>query len=857
MTLRLTDLDGAQAEVWKDLIRRWRENPLTFVLEAFFRIREEEWTPWRPGEVRPEEIPVGPELWQGEFLRDVARARVEGRRRFTVRAGHGVGKALGVDEPVLTPHGWVRIGDIRIGDMVASADGTWTKVIGVYPQGVRDRYRVWLNDGTSVVTDGDHLWLTTTRAERKRGVEGRVRTTREIAGSLHAQNGRARILNHCLPRLKAVRHLRAVVPVEPYVLGVWLGDGVKQGYITTNALDRDIVAGCGGRTVWVDRGTVVFRAEGLTAGLRVLGLYGVGSHERFIPRCYLHGSIGQRVALLQGLLDTDGTVGRRNNAVVFETTSERLADDVSELVRSLGGVVRRGSRRGKYCGVEKRWSYRVYISLPEEIAPFRCARKAEKYRPVFGSKNRDRTLSRFVARVEPVGAGETVCIAVDHPSKLYVTRDHIVTHNTTLQAWLILWFVIFHRDLKVPVTANSQDQLRDVVWAEIGKWHRMLPDFLREQVEVTAERVQMKVNPETAFAVARTTRPERPEALQGFHAGTLAFFIEEASGIDDVIFETAGGALSSEDSWVFMFGNPTRTSGYFYKSHHEKSAQWRTYHVPCSASLRVADNYSQEIEQEYGRDSNVYRVRVLGEFPLTEDDGVLSLGLVRAAMDRDVVPSESGVVWGLDVARFGDDSTALAKRRGNVLLEPVKEWRKLDLMQVAGVVAREYQETPIEKKPAAINIDAIGLGAGVADRLRELGLPARAINVGESPSVDQHRYMRLRDELWWRCREWFETRAVRIPEDKELIAELVAPKYRMESSGKIKIESKDEMKKRGLKSPNKADALCLTFAGGDLVLAVRRRVTTVMEYDPFRIGGAEYEREIGRQSVAGMEYAPW
>lgn len=428
--------------------------------------------------------------------------------------------------------------------------------------------------------------------------------------------------------------------------------------------------------------------------------------------------------------------------------------------------------------------------------------------------------------------------------------------KTSIQAWLILWFVLFHRDLKVPVTANSQDQLRDVVWAEISRWWRELPPFLREMVEVTAERVSIKADPEGSFAVARTARKEKPEALQGFHARTLAFFVEEASGIDDIIFETAGGALSSDDSWMFMFANPTRTSGYFHRSHHDGRAPWRIYHIPCHASFRVPPNYVTELAAEYGEQSNVYRVRALGDFPSSEDDAVIPLGLVEAAVARDVAPTDAAVVWGLDVARFGDDANALAKRRGNTLLEPVREWRKVDMMQTVGRVAKEYGETPLEKRPSAINADVIGLGAGVVDRLRELGLPVRGINVGEVPATDDGRYMRLRDELWFKARDWFDRRDATMPKDDALVAELVGPKYKVESSGKLKVESKDDMKKRGIKSPNKADAFCLTFAGGDFVIERRPQIAQ-SDYDPFLVADPHaFERAV-RQTQAGIDYQPF
>lgn len=445
-----------------------------------------------------------------------------------------------------------------------------------------------------------------------------------------------------------------------------------------------------------------------------------------------------------------------------------------------------------------------------------------------------------------------VGLAIKEGRRRFTVRAGHGVGKSSVEAWLILWFVLFHRNCKIPVTANSQDQLRDVVWAEIARWHGQMPEFLRTMLEVKVERVFVKADPEGAFAVARTARPEKPEALQGFHAETLAFFIEEASGIEDIIFETAGGALSSEHSWVFMFANPTRTSGYFFRSHHENRDSWRCYHVPCQHSHRVSPRYADEIAREYGESSNVYRVRVLGEFPLSEDDAVIGLGIIEAAVGREVSPTESGIVWGLDVARFGDDTTALAKRRGNVLLEPVKEWKKLDLMQTVGRVAQEFREaTP---RPAAINVDVIGLGAGVVDRLRELGLPVRGVNVSESPATNSDRYMRMRDELWFLGKEWFETRSVLIPRDDGLIAELVGPKYKIESSGKLKVESKDDMKKRGIRSPNKADAFLLTFAGGDM--AVRQhQIVAAQAYDPFGVDSKDFERAV-RQTSAGVDYSP-
>jgi hypothetical protein len=421
--------------------------------------------------------------------------------------------------------------------------------------------------------------------------------------------------------------------------------------------------------------------------------------------------------------------------------------------------------------------------------------------------------------------------------------------KSTLEAWICIWFLLTRRPCKIPVTATTQDQLRDVMWAELAKWHQCLPDLLKDQVEMGADRVWLKAAPSDGFIVARTARPERPEALQGFHSDNLLFVLDEASGIEDIIFETAGGALTGSNAMVLMCANPTRSQGYFHRAFHKNRASWTCFHVPGSVCQRDREGhaaYAAEVATEFGENSNVYRVRVLGEFPLSEDDAVISLALVEAAIGREVQPTDVNVVWGLDVARFGDDTTALAKRRGNILLEPVKEWKKLDLMQVTGKVMQEWRETPDKDKPATINVDVIGLGAGVVDRLRELHMPVRGINVGEAPATDDKRYMRFRDELWFRGREWFEARSVRMPRDDALVSELVGPKYKIESTGKIKVESKDDLKKRGVRSPNKADAFLLTLAGGDNAIHMRALPVSTGYYDPFAVGQPEFARDIAR-----------
>lgn len=392
---------------------------------------------------------------------------------------------------------------------------------------------------------------------------------------------------------------------------------------------------------------------------------------------------------------------------------------------------------------------------------------------------------------------------------------HGVGKSTTM-AWAALWHMHCYYPQKTPCTAPTLHQLEDVLWAEIGMWHQRLPTGLREQIVVKDLRMELAAAPDESFATARTGgNKQTPEALQGFHSPHLLFLIDEASGVEEVVFQVAEGALTGHNSRVLMASNPTRLSGYFYDSHHKVRHLWYPIHVSCMDSNLVTEKYIESMRIKYGEDSDVWRIRVLGEFPVAGDDILMPLDLVMAATEREVEPVTSMMpVWGLDVARFGSCKTALAKRQANRLVEPVKSWYKRDLMDIAGRVLDEYENTSSDLMPAEIIVDSIGIGAGVLDRLYELGLPVRGVNVGETPS-GKDRFTRLRDELWWRAREWFEGRDVTIPEDDELIAQLTDVRYRFGSNGKIQIERKEEMMDRGVASPDIADAFVLTMAGVD------------------------------------------
>ncbi len=326
-----------------------------------------------------------------------------------------------------------------------------------------------------------------------------------------------------------------------------------------------------------------------------------------------------------------------------------------------------------------------------------------------------------------------------------------------------------------------------------------------------SDRVELVAAPAEAFISCRTARAETPEALAGVHSDNVLLVIDEASGVPEKVFEAAAGSMSGHNATTLMLSNPTRSSGTFFESHNRMKSSWWTRQWSCEDSPLVAQEFIDEMRMRYGEASSAFRVRVLGDFPLTDDDTIIPYHLVEAAQNRDIeVADETTEVWGLDVSRFGSDATALCKRQGPVVTE-LRAWRGLDLMQTTGRVVAEYEALPPSRQPTEILVDSIGLGAGIVDRLMELGLPVRGVNVAESPSMGDT-YMNLRSELWFKCKGWLEDRSCKLPKDDQLLAELTAIRYSFTSSGKMKAESKDEMRKRGLGSPDLADALCLTMA---------------------------------------------
>jgi phosphate starvation-inducible PhoH-like protein len=351
------------------------------------------------------------------------------------------GRAHPLTTDVLTPEGFRPIGELEVGDLVIGSNGEPTPVLGVYPQGEREIFRVTTQDGSSTLASADHLWAVYTRSDRRRGKPPRVLTTREMMGDLRAAHRH----RYELPLLSGpVCFPPRDMPIDPYVLGLLLGDGRPTGSTTpgigtgdaepADALVRRLPGMAIRQEGAVDDrlgrvaapGRVTALEDPIAVTTRALGLWGRPAPEKSVPEPYLHNSAAVRLAVLQGLLDSGGgsvTPRDRTCRVRFRTTSPRLRDDVLFLVRSLGGVA-----------YHRDGAYVVDIRLPAGMQPFRLRRKLETYRAAGGGGRP----MRFIDGIEPAGRAEAVCIQVAAADSLYVTEDFLLTHNTLNDSFIIL-----------------------------------------------------------------------------------------------------------------------------------------------------------------------------------------------------------------------------------------------------------------------------------------------------------------------------------------------------------------------------------------------------------------------------------
>ena len=380
------------------------------------------------------------------MLQNIRKGKTSQPPRLLIYGSEGIGKAQPLDACVLTPRGFIPMGNIKVGDLVIGADGYSHKVLGVYPRGERDVYKVTFRDGSATKCCDDHLWFTQTRRERDMGIAGAVRTLRDIRRTLRYGTH----FNHQVPRVAPVHYepLTEELPIAPWLLGMYLGDGNDGNNVNITNRESDIRAKISDTLSEEDEATEVFYRNDFK-GCRIkrriknnepsefkcaitnLGLGYCHSHEKFIPHQYLVASVEERIELLQGLLDSDGFV-TQPGSIEYCTTSVRLVTDVTTLIRSLGGSVKVTTKTPKYTYKsetrEGRKAWRIFASFPSGIVPVSSEKHLAKWR------SPEWAIRHTIRSVEYVARQQCQCIVIDALDSLYVTDDFIVTHNSTFGA---------------------------------------------------------------------------------------------------------------------------------------------------------------------------------------------------------------------------------------------------------------------------------------------------------------------------------------------------------------------------------------------------------------------------------------
>ncbi len=411
----------------------------------------------------------------------------------------------------------------------------------------------------------------------------------------------------------------------------------------------------------------------------------------------------------------------------------------------------------------------------------------------------------------------------------------------------LLWFMHAHEDAAIALsTAPTFRQVRHVLWRQVRRLYRPAAKTLGGKMldtrwELSDDRYAMGLSADSA------------DQFQGFHSPNVFIVVDEAEGVGEEIYEAIEAVMTSADPLLLLIGNPTTMSGAFRRAFYEERRIYRAITISALDSPNVqagrvvipgltTPRWIEERREIWGEENPIFRARVLGEFPQQGEDTLLRLGDIEAAMGRlqqgqrgqgqrgqgqgeeqetasgpepdggdDARPalrtrhSSDEVILAVDVARFGADRSVILRRRGDCV-EDIRTLRQMDTMQLTGWVSAAIRE----QRPAQVYVDEIGVGAGVVDRLRELGHPVRGINVAHKARQDGM-FVNLRAEGYWALRERFVSGRISIPDDNQLAGELAALRYGYDSQGRIKMESKDDMRQRGLPSPDKADALMLAF----------------------------------------------
>lgn len=419
------------------------------------------------------------------------------------------------------------------------------------------------------------------------------------------------------------------------------------------------------------------------------------------------------------------------------------------------------------------------------------------------------------------------------PLRIAVASGHGIG-KSALIGMVINWAMSTHDDCRVVVTANTETQLRTKTWPEVAKWARLAVNAHWWSVPAMSMYAPSRDKAWRADAIAWSEN--NTEAFAGLHneGKRIVVVFDEGSKIADKVWEVAEGALTDSNTEIIwlVFGNPTQATGRFRECFGRFKHLWVTRQIDSRTVEGTNKEYLGQLVETYGEDSDIVKVRVRGQFPAQSVSQFIPADLVEAAQKREAeIDRGAALIMGVDVARFGDDASVIRFRcgRDGKTIEPIK-WRNRDTHFSAHRIAEAIRTYT----PRAVFIDGGGVGGGVIDMLKAWNYSVIEVNFGEAAG-DAKQYANKRAEMWGLMRDWLKTGA--LDDDQELHDDLVGPEYGFDKDGRIQLEKKEDMKKRGLASPDNGDALALTFAHPvarvDLQVGDRRNSVAQTDYPMF------------------------
>ena len=754
-------------------------------------------------------------------------------------AAWATGKRLCINTPVKTSLGWKSMGDIEAGDVVFNIDGEPVEVTIAHEiVNVPVAYRLIFDSGEDVIADPDHLWYTIARNEcmsasavnetRVRNC-GSVKTTQDIIKSIRTPNDYES--NHRIPITLPFQSLDKKLPIKPYTMGAWLGDGTSTEMAITNedyeVLESIVLDGysvipykCKDNNVYGISNRINSKGKDrhltLTALLKTMGV----KQNKHIPYKYQNASIEQRMELLRGLMDTDGYVDGRGGVCEYTSVNKTLAEDVCELINGLGIKARIYLGRAMLNGKDYGEKYRVAFKTKKRI--FNIGRK--QCRIDGSTKNQmSRRFNRWIVDYEEVNDVKMRCLTVDSDDGLFlVTKSFIATHNTMTAIMKAVMLSMKYPGNKGLILRKNFSDLKDSTMSDFTKYTGM-------KVPVQSKTVRFPNGSEILFHHA----DELAGVAQNINLGW--FFIEQAEEFDsEELFMLLRGRLRRENTsrQGFIIAN-TNGHNWIWRMWKMEAQKGYDLHEAKTVDNKdlLPDDFLEDLATMKDQSPKHYNRFIMNSWEDTDTaDKVFDYTSLLNAVDLDVRDYATDArVISCDPAEFGNDKTVIYGWKGLRIVED-DVLSKKSLMETAGHCASMYNKIGA----SAIYIDDIGVGAGVRDRLRELKFNVIPLKSGARPQDAAH-YVRLRDEMYMYASKMFKEERVSIPDDQMLIEDLAVYTYDLNSKGQHMVERKKDIKKRLGRSTDFGDACVMGIWGqkdAKNPLRLSTKSNEQLDYDP-------------------------